>query len=151
MNVSEERIDQLNRLVTINNDRIEGYHKAAEQTHDPDLKTLFGQYAEQSARFKMELADEIRSLDGEISEGTSTSGQLYQAWMDVRQALSNNDKKAVLKSCEFGEDAALKAYDKAAGSNLPFSPGCQRRIESQRAELRDAHDSIKSLRDAIAY
>lgn len=150
MNEVKDRVDQLNKLVVVNNDRIHGYQKAAEEAEDPDLKMLFDQYSQQSSRFKMELADEIASLGGQINEETSASGDLYRTWMDVRQALSKNDKKGVLKSCEFGEDIALQTYDKVLGDGTMFSPGCQVKLESQRAELRDAHDSVKSLRDAVS-
>lgn len=150
MNEVKDRIDQLNKLVMINNDRIHGYRKASEETKDPDLKMLFEQYAQQSARFKMELAEEINSLGGQVNEETSASGDLYRTWMDVRQALSRDDKKAVLKSCEFGEDAALQTYNKVINDGTMLSPGAQVRIENQRSELKDAHDSIKSLRDAVA-
>ncbi|QEC52919.1 uncharacterized protein (TIGR02284 family) [Anseongella ginsenosidimutans] len=150
MNEVQDRVDQLNKLVVVNNDRIHGYQKAAEETKDPDLKMLFDQYAQQSSRFKMELAEEIASLGGQVNEETSTSGDMYRTWMDVRQALSSNDKKAVLKSCEFGEDVALQSYEKVLNNGETFSPGCMVRVESQRSELRDAHDSIKSLRDAVS-
>ena len=150
MNEANERVDELNKLVVVNNDRINGYQKAAEETKDPDLKMLFDQYSQQSSRFKMELAEEIASLGGQVNEDTSASGDLYRTWMDVRQAMARNDKKAVLKSCEYGEDVALKTYENVLGNGTPFSPGCQIRVENQRAELRDAHDSIKSLRDAVS-
>lgn len=151
MNEARERLDQLRKLVIVNNDRIHGYQKASEETKDPDLKSLFDQYSQQSSRFKMEIADEIRSLGGEVNEETSTSGDMYRTWMDVRHALSKNDKKAVLKSCEFGEDIALQTYDKVMDKQInPFSPGFQVRMETQRSELKDAHDSIKSLRDAVS-
>jgi hypothetical protein len=32
----------LNTLITINNDRIEGYETATKETEEQDLKTLFG-------------------------------------------------------------------------------------------------------------
>lgn len=151
MNEVKDRVDRLNKLVMVNNDRIHGYKKASEETKDPDLKLLFDQYAQQSSRFKMELAEEITSLGGQVNEETSASGDLYRTWMDVRQALSRDDKKAVLKSCEFGEDVALQTYNKVIDDDgTMFSPGCQVRMENQRSELKDAHDSIKSLRDAVA-
>ncbi|HYH55824.1 MAG TPA: PA2169 family four-helix-bundle protein [Anseongella sp.] len=150
MNQTAEMIDQLNKLVTINNDRIEGYRKASEETSNADLKILFGQYAEQSVRFRNELAAEITALGGEVEEGTSTSGKIYRAWMDVRHAMSNNDKKAVLKSCEYGEDVALEAYNEVLDGDVPYAPAFRVRLENQRSELRDAHDSIKSLRDVVA-
>lgn len=151
MNEVNAKVDRLNELVTVNNDRIHGYQKAAEETRDPDLKTLFNQYAQQSARFKMELANEIDTLGGKVNEDTSASGDMYRTWMDIRQALSRNDKKAVLKSCEFGEDMALQTYNRVIEKGIaPYSPGFQVRMENQRAELRDAHDSVKSLRDALS-
>lgn len=151
MNLQRETIDQLKELVTINNDRTQGYQKASEETSNSDLKSLFGQYAQQSTRFKNELSQEITSLGGEVDDSTSASGKLYRAWMDVRHALSNNDKKAVLKSCEYGEDMALKSYNEALnkGGGV-YSPDFRMRLENQRTELRDAHDSIKSLRDTVS-
>ena len=37
---NEETIDVLNTLITINNDRIEGYETAANETKEQDLKRL---------------------------------------------------------------------------------------------------------------
>ncbi|HYH55076.1 MAG TPA: PA2169 family four-helix-bundle protein [Anseongella sp.] len=149
MDQTKDRIDHLNKLVTINNDRIEGYQKAADETNDPDLKALFEANAQQSARFKMEIAEEIALLGGKINEGTSATGKLYHAWMDIRHALSTNDRKAVLKSCEFGEDIALETYNEALNTDIPYSPGCRLKLENQRLELQRAHDSIKKLRDIV--
>jgi hypothetical protein len=33
--------------------------------------------------------------------------------MDVKVSFSGNDRQAILESCEFGEDAAQKAYKDA--------------------------------------
>ena len=41
----EKTIELLNSLITINNDRIQGYETAAKETKDEELKTLFGRFA----------------------------------------------------------------------------------------------------------
>src|SRR3546814_16181091 len=94
MDQSQESVNRLNKLVVVNNDRINGYKKAAGETKDPDLKTLFDQYSQQSARFKMELAEEITALGGQVREENSASGDLYRTWMDIRSALSVDDREA---------------------------------------------------------
>jgi hypothetical protein len=43
----EKTIEVLNTLITINNDRIEGYDTAAKETDEYDLKNLFSQLASQ--------------------------------------------------------------------------------------------------------
>jgi hypothetical protein len=38
---NEKSIDVLNKLIEINNDRIEGYQTASDETKESDLKELF--------------------------------------------------------------------------------------------------------------
>ena len=57
--------------------------------------------------------------------------------------------KVYLASCEFGEDAAQKAYKDALEEN-DLSPDVRATIENQKATLREAHDKIKMMRDTAA-
>ncbi len=45
-------IEVLNSLITINNDRIEGYETASKETEEHDLKTLFAQFISTSRKCK---------------------------------------------------------------------------------------------------
>lgn len=146
---TKESTGVLNDLILINNDRIEGYQKAKEELKDgnEDLKTLFTDMIEESHELKMALATEVAASGVEIEEGTTNSGKIYRAWMDVKAAFSGNDRKAVLESCEFGEDAAQKAYQMALNEDdLPAHVSTL--ISDQKAMLRVSHDKIKALRDA---
>jgi uncharacterized protein (TIGR02284 family) len=55
---------------------------------------------------------EVNLLDGKAEEGTKVSGKFFRLWMDVKAALTGHNRKAILKSCEYGEDRAKEAYDK---------------------------------------
>src|SRR5258705_7673509 len=105
-------VEVLNDLIKINNDRIEGYEKAAENVGKSDvmLKTLFYQIAEESQDYKKELTDRVRALGGEPATSSTVPGKIYRAWMDVKVTFAGDDARATLDSCEYGEDAALKAY-----------------------------------------
>ncbi len=138
----------LNDLVEINNDRIVGYQKAIEELKDSDsdLKVLFTGMIAESQTYKMALASEISALGDKVDTGTTNSGKIYRAWMDVKALFTGRDRKTVLENCEFGEDAAQKAYKMALESeSLPSD--IREMISTQKAALRQSHDKIKSLRD----
>ena len=146
---NEAMIAALNSLITINNDRYEGYTTAAKESKDMDLDKQFFESAGKSKMYAGKLAQYVRELGGEPSEGTTNSGKLYRIWMDVKAAIVAKDRAAILSSCEFGEDAALKAYEEVKeNTDLQFPADYIATINSQEMEIRLDHDRIKAMRDA---
>src|SRR6476469_3500876 len=117
---NEKVIGILNDLVRINNDRVVGYEKAIEELkdEDADLKTLFTRYITESRQYSREMSTEVTRLGGDPSDGTTNSGKVYRVWMDLKAAITGKDRKTILNNCEFGEDAAQKAYDMALNSDV---------------------------------
>ncbi|MBK7387778.1 MAG: PA2169 family four-helix-bundle protein [Bacteroidia bacterium] len=146
MDTSKNEIQAINSLIEINNDRIQGYKTAEEETEHADLKSIFGSNLRQSQQFNSELGQRVRLLGGEPTEGTTLSGKAYRAWMDVKAALSGKDRKAILNSCEFGEDAALSVYRTVSEGN-DLSADSRKIVHKQLADLQKAHDQMKTLRD----
>lgn len=146
----EKAIDVLNSLITINNDRIEGYETASKETEEHDLKTLFAQFISTSKECKQELVREVNKLGGEEAEGTKVSGKFFRAWMDLKAALTGNDRKAILNSCEYGEEEALKTYEKALENDSEhLSADQQTMIIAQKSLLQADHHHVKALRNAL--
>ncbi|HEY4060548.1 MAG TPA: PA2169 family four-helix-bundle protein [Puia sp.] len=151
MQNTKETIEVLNDLVQINNDRITGYEKAIKETkpEDDDLKILYATMIAESHRIKIALATEIQALGAEVEQGTTTSGKIYRAWMDVKAVFSGHDRHAVLTNCEAGEDAAQRAYRMALEhDHLPSF--IQELLLQQQTTLKASHDEIKALRDQYA-
>jgi uncharacterized protein (TIGR02284 family) len=150
MEVNDNLIEVLNDLIRINNDRIAGYKRAADEADDSDvdLKAIFHRMADESRQYIAELTREVVKLGGEPATGTTASGKIYRAWMDVKATFTGSDRLAVLSSCEFGEDAAQKAYQEALTSDDTLSIDIRQLISNQKASLRVSHDTIKKLRDA---
>jgi uncharacterized protein (TIGR02284 family) len=147
---NDKTVDALNRLVEINNDRIEGYETATDETNEQDLKALFEKFAQNSHTCREELATEIVSLDGTATEGTKTSGKLFRVWMDVKAALTGEDRHAILSSCEFGEDQALQTYrDVLKDDREHLSASQIDMITKQMSLLKGDHDKVKAMRDAV--
>ena len=143
--------ETLRDLIRINNDRVTGYSKAAAQAEDEDLQSLFSQLAQQSRQFANELRTGISDNDNDVTDETTTAGKIYRTWMDVKATFGGDSRKAVLSSCEFGEDAAQKAYKEALEDD-DLSTDVRSLIESQKAILLEAHDRIRMMRDrAVAH
>src|ERR1041384_334322 len=103
MEKNNELVEVLNDLIEINNDRIKGYEKASKElsSADVDLKAIFSRMADESRTYTTELAAEVGRQGGDPSTGTTASGKIYRAWMDVKATFSGKDRHAVLESCEY--------------------------------------------------
>jgi uncharacterized protein (TIGR02284 family) len=137
----------LNDLIETLKDGQEGFRQAAEGISDPKLKSLFRDYSKQRSRFATALQSEARR-HGETEPETSSSatGALHRGWINLKSALTGGDEHAILAECERGEDSAVEGYKKALADGL--SPSVQELVSRQFAEIKAAHDRIRSLRDA---
>ena len=149
MENNKNAVEALNDLIKINNDRVEGYELAIEETksEDSDLKSIFSGMTQESKKYNQELSTEIRNLGGETETGTTNGGKIYRAWMDVKATFTGHSRKAVLENCEFGEDAAQKAY-KSALEDEDLQGSSRDLVSRQKQSLRIAHDKIKMMRDS---
>jgi len=149
MERNEKTIEVLNDLIRINNDRVEGYEKAVRETNenDVDLRNIFNRMAQESCNYTRELTEQVRRMGGEPASGTTTSGKIYRTWMDIKSGFSRSERKSVLEECEFGEDAAQKAYDKALDPDNNLPPDVLTLVQEEKTSLRGAHDTIKNYRD----
>jgi uncharacterized protein (TIGR02284 family) len=140
----------LNDLVKINNDRIAGYEKAISESKDLDidLKAIFESMIRESNQYKTELSAKIEENGGMVEDDTTSSGKIYRAWMDIKSAMTANDRQSILESCEFGEDAAQRAYESALSSELLTDSSVQKMVAEEQVSLKSAHDLIKKERDA---
>lgn len=149
MNTNQEIIDSLNELVQINNDRIRGYESSIDNVEDKALAGQFRQFIVQSQKFRSELADHVVRLDGHaVTDATTTdlASKFHRAWLDIKASVSDNEKAAVLGSVEFGENAAVKAYEDALEEDhLPAY--VKEVIQAQLADLRAARDQVVVLKE----
>jgi uncharacterized protein (TIGR02284 family) len=140
----------LNDLIQISNDRIVGYEKAIRQTspEDTDLRILYASMVAEGHRMKIALASEVQALGAEIEHGTSTSGKIYLAWMDVKAIFAGNNRQTVLANCESGEQAVQRAYRMALNHDLPTY--IRELLTRQQEALYSSMQEIRSKRNQWA-
>src|SRR5438874_13042712 len=146
MKEQKETTSVLNNLIETLKDGQEGFKQAAEAVKDPQLKSLFVEYSAQRSQFATALQSEVQSLGNEPETDSSATGALHRGWINLKSAVTGGDDHAILAECERGEDSAVEEYKKALEDGL--SPAAQELVTRQFAEIKAAHDRIKSLRDA---
>jgi len=152
MATNDKLVEVLNDLIRINNDRIVGYEKAADEAKDidVDLRAIFTRMSDESRQYAAELTQDVVKLGGDPATGTTSSGKIYRVWMDVKATFSGHNRETVLANCEFGEDAAQKAYETALKSDAEMNADIRQLITNQKASLKTSHDLIKKYRDMHA-
>ncbi len=152
-NLKQDTIDLLDQLVEINNDRIEGYEKAMEILPPEDsygLYNIFEKYRSQSFQFNAQLKPLIAQMGDVPTEGTRTSGKLFRTWMEAKAMVAPNTVKAILESCERGEDEFKRVYMNTLEKCTDAPADIITLIQSQATFQKEAHDHIKQLRDNIS-
>jgi len=153
MQHNEDLMSVLNDLIRINNDRINGYEKAIEETKDIDqeLREMFRRMADESRGIKSELSLEVKKIGGTpVEDGTTASGKIYRAWMGLKATFTGKDRHSLLASCEYGEDNAQKAYQQALEDDATVGADIRQLIQNQKNTLKASHDLIKRYRDIQA-
>ena len=108
----KEIISDLEGLIDILNDGIEGYNHASESTDSIELQGIFLKFAAQRTGYAGELKDHIASHGGDSQNETGgVMGALHRTWIDFKQAFTSKDDVAILGAIETGEQAAIEKYD----------------------------------------
>jgi uncharacterized protein (TIGR02284 family) len=148
MEIVEKSVEVLNDLIEINNDRAAGFERASKDldNDDTDLRTLFDTFARESRQNVKELITAVNHFGKEAETGTSGTGALHRAWINVKATFSGHDRKSILAECERGEDAIRKTYGNVLSENeLPSEISSL--IWREQQVINTAHDTIKRLRD----
>src|SRR5207237_9309538 len=97
MSQQKEIISTLNNLIETLKDGQEGFKQAASGVDDPQLKTTFDTLSMQRSRFAGELQGEVVKLgEPEPEKSSSVAGSMHRAWMNVKSAVTNRDRRAIL-------------------------------------------------------
>src|SRR5256886_16490892 len=144
----KETISTINDLIETLKDGQEGFRQAAEAVEDPELKSLFNEFSLQRSRFAGELQSQVVGLgESKPEDSGSAAGAMHRAWINLKSAIAKHDDHAILAECERGEDSAIKEYLAAMKEENLAGP-VRHIISRQYAEVQNAHDRIKQLRDA---
>jgi len=149
--INKEAISVLNDLIETSIDGEKGFHTAAEDAKNPEIKAYLLSRSSECKAAVAELQAEVHALGGDPETSSSAAGGVHRLWVELKSALSGKTDEAVLDEVESGEDHALKAYkeaaQKAVDKNLPVNVTSL--IQRQLAGTQANHDKVKALRDSV--
>ncbi len=139
----------LNELIDVCKDGEAGFREAAQGVDNSNLKTLFNKYSSQRGEFARELQNQVVML-GELPEQTGTvRAALHRGWINIKQAVTGKNSKAIIDECEAGEDIAKGTYERVLNDNtLPSH--LRTVVERQYTQVKAAHDSVRDLKQQAA-
>jgi uncharacterized protein (TIGR02284 family) len=142
-----ESYDAVNDLIQVDTDAAEGFEKAADALNDPAHKMVFKRYAGERRKFATQLVTASQPYYGSVDTNGSVAAGLHRAWISVKDALTSGDH-AILAAAESGEDHAVETYQAALERDLPRD--LRRIVERQYADVKQAHDHVRTMRDTAA-
>lgn len=124
-------------------DGAEGYRLAAEATEDLDLQTILIAYGQQRQAFVSELHGLAAAHGGDTDTSGSVVGTLHRGWLNLKQAISSNDRAAILTECQRGDEHAVESYEDAL--NTPLPEDILAVVRLQLTEIRSVLEKISHL------
>ena len=138
----------LNDLIETSKDGEQGFTRAANETTDSELKTIFLQGAERCRTAVRQLQEHVTALGEKPESSGSALGAAHRGWLDLKAAVTGRDAKAILEECERGEDVAKRSYEKALQQDLPGD--VRMVVDRQFREVIANHNRVKELRNITA-
>jgi uncharacterized protein (TIGR02284 family) len=133
----------LNDLIQTCKDGQQGFLDAAHHIQDASVKSMFLEFSQQHSMFVGELQQEVTRLQGEPEKSGSTMGALHRGWIDFKAKISGQSDQTVIREVEGGEDAAVRAYQKALEKMLPED--IRVTLERQVQAIANAHKRVRAL------
>lgn len=109
-NQGQDITGKLNHLIALAEDGKHGYENAARDIKDSTLESMFLRFSSQRASYVAQLQQQVSQLGEQPKDSGGPIGALHRTWIDIKAALTNGDKDAVIKECIAGEEYALKEY-----------------------------------------
>lgn len=141
-------IERLQDLIRINIDSVKGFEQAAEAVEDQHIATTLRGIARDRRDNAARLREFVQMTNEEAEDSGSIKGTAHRWWLRARAAISGGDTHAVLSEAERGEDAMTQEYQDAL--KIVDDPGARRVVSDQFAQISQAHEKVRELRNSHA-
>jgi uncharacterized protein (TIGR02284 family) len=146
---NDNDVSVLNGLIKTTLDSMKGYEDAAKDADSTQFATMFADFARDRAQVAAQLQDQVRTLGGEPELDSSMLSAVHRTFMDLKQAITGKDDKAIINEVERGEDHIKAKYEDAM-KDTDVSAATQAVIKDGFASVREGHDKMSALKHSIA-
>jgi uncharacterized protein (TIGR02284 family) len=146
---TEKTVSTLNSLIQVTLDSMKGYQDAAKDAESTQFATMFAEFARDRSAAATELQAEVRRLGGDPESDSSCLAAAHRTFMDLKQAITGKDDKAIIQEVERGEDHIKAKYEDALG-HADLDPASRQVVERAFHSVREGHDKMSQLKHSLA-
>jgi len=146
---TQSTISTLNGLIKTTLDSMKGYEDAAQDAESTQFATMFAEFARDRSAAATDLQAEVRRLGGTPEDDSSFLAAAHRTFMDLKQAITGKDDKAIIQEVERGEDH-IKAKFEDALRDSELEPSSRSAVEKAFVSVKEGHDKMSALKHSIA-
>jgi uncharacterized protein (TIGR02284 family) len=137
-------ISVLNSLIASTLDSVEGYRESAKDAEDPQLKSHFGERANERTQVVSMLRDQVRTLGGTPEDDGTILGGAHRMFVNLKSKIASRDDQAVLEEVRRGETHLMEKFEEASGDNDMSSETLQV-IKQAHSQIASGHAQMQGL------
>jgi len=139
----------INSLIKTTLDSMKGFKDAAEDAESTQFSTMFADFARERSEVATALQAEVRRLGGNPEDDSSFLAAAHRTFMDLKQAFTGKDDKAIIQEVERGEDY-IKGKFEAALAETDLDPSSRAVVERAYQSVKAGHDRASALKHSLA-
>lgn len=140
---TDQTIKVLNELISVCLDGIKGFRDAYEHAKDAEVRSVLSELAKDRESIVFAFQTEVRDLGGTPKEEGSLLGVAHRLYMDLKSAVSGDDRKAILDEVQRGEEYTLSKFQEALNKDLPLD--VKSIIQLHYNQVQKSYDRIQAL------
>ncbi len=148
MNHSHD-VSVLNGLITTTLDSMKSFEDAANDAKSTRFATMFADFARDRGEIVSALQAEVRGLGDEPEESASLMGAAYRGFLDLKQAFTGKNDKAIIQEVERGEDHIKTKFEDAL-KDTRLQPATLAVIREGFTSVKAGHDQVSALKHSMA-
>lgn len=141
-------ISVLNGLITTTLDSMKGFEDAAEDAKNTRFAALFADFARDRGQVVSSMQAEVRGLGGKPEDSASFLGAAHRSFMDLKQAFTGKNDKAIIEEVERGEDH-IKAKFEIALKDTDLEPATRSVIRDAFTSVKAGHEQASALKHSL--
>lgn len=143
-------LEVLYTLVNAHSQRIQGYHKAIQDTDEDHLRTLFIEFQQTSHTIQQKLYKEIDLVGGNSEPLPNPPQYLSNVLAAFRMALAGSNRDDILSTCEDTEAQIDEIYKSIMTFSIYGCPvSLQSLIRNQHALITMDYSKVRSLKQML--
>ena len=145
---TDSTIATLNSLIKTTLDSMKGFKNAAEDAENTQFSTMFADFARERSEVATALQTEVSRLGGIPEDDSSFLAAAHRSFMDLKQAFTGKDDKAIIQEVERGEDY-IKGKFQAALKDTDLDVSSRSVIERAYQSVKAGHDRASALKHSM--